>query len=221
MASISDLPVAIIGGGPIGLAAAANLASRGVPFRVYEAGDTVGANVRDWSHVRIFTTWEQSVDAVSCRLLERHGWRMESPNKLPTGGDLYEGYLKPLAQTPELAPHLETGARVTAIARAGIDKVMSAGRETKPFRLQIVLRDGRVREELAPPDGRPPASWSIAIASPTACLMFSAASARLTPAAESWSLAAGIRRSTSCSIWSSLPRRRLGPGRPGWCAAPT
>ncbi|HJT15506.1 MAG TPA: FAD-dependent oxidoreductase, partial [Dongiaceae bacterium] len=50
--SANNLPVAVIGAGPIGLAAAAHLAERGIPVTVYEAGQTVGANVRDWAHVR-------------------------------------------------------------------------------------------------------------------------------------------------------------------------
>ena len=54
--TMNDLPVAVIGAGPVGLAAAANLVERGVAVRVYEAGSTVGANLRDWAHVRIFTT---------------------------------------------------------------------------------------------------------------------------------------------------------------------
>jgi cation diffusion facilitator CzcD-associated flavoprotein CzcO len=45
--SIADLPVAVIGAGPVGLAAAAHLLARGVPVKLYEAGDTVAAHVRD------------------------------------------------------------------------------------------------------------------------------------------------------------------------------
>jgi NADPH-dependent 2,4-dienoyl-CoA reductase/sulfur reductase-like enzyme len=149
MTDLSKLPVAIIGAGPIGLAAAAHLIERGIAVKVYEAGDTIGANIRDWSHVRIFTTWEQSVDPASCRLLARHGWTLPSPQRLPTGGELYAQYLRPLAETPELAPHIETAARVIAVSRQGIDKVVSKGRETRPFRLEIATRDGRPRIDLA------------------------------------------------------------------------
>ena len=42
---LQGLPVAIIGAGPIGLAAAANCAERGLDFVVLEAGDRVGASV--------------------------------------------------------------------------------------------------------------------------------------------------------------------------------
>ena len=38
-----DLPVAVIGGGPVGLAAAAHLLARNIPVRLYEAGETIAA----------------------------------------------------------------------------------------------------------------------------------------------------------------------------------
>ena len=139
------LPVAVIGAGPIGLAAAAHLAERGVPFKVYEAGHTVGANIRDWAHVRIFTTWEQSVDTASQRLLEAAGWTLPQRDALPTGGELYQPYLRPLADLPALAPHIETDARVTRITRQGLDKVSSGERETKPFELRVTFDDGSER----------------------------------------------------------------------------
>jgi thioredoxin reductase len=145
MSSIEEFPVAIIGAGPIGLAAAANLAERGVSFRVYEAGETVGANIRDWGHVRIFTPWAQSVDPVSRRLLESSGWTLPQASALPTGTDLCERYLAPLAALPALAGHIETDARVIAIARRGIDKMASKDRAERPFALRIINRAGRER----------------------------------------------------------------------------
>jgi thioredoxin reductase len=145
MSAVQELPVAIIGAGPVGLAAAANLAERGVAFRVYEAGESVGANIRDWSHVRIFTSWEQSVDSVSLRLLGASGWTLPEASALPTGGELYEHYLAPLAALPMLARNIETGARVVAITRRGIDKVASKDRADRPFALRITDRVGRER----------------------------------------------------------------------------
>ena len=41
---------------------------------------------------------------------------------------LVRAYLEPLAATPELAAVIETNARVTAISRQGVDKVVSHGR---------------------------------------------------------------------------------------------
>jgi len=54
----SDLPVVVIGAGPVGLAAAAHLLARGETPLVLEAGDAVGASIRQWSHVRFFSPWK-------------------------------------------------------------------------------------------------------------------------------------------------------------------
>ena len=144
-----DLPVAVIGGGPIGLAAAAHLVARGLPVRVYEAGASVGASVLDWGHVRIFTPWQYNIDPAARALLARQGWVMPPAEELPTGAELYDHYLRPLAETPELARAIETGARVESIARQGIDKVASKDRNARPFRLRIRQSDGSLRHDLA------------------------------------------------------------------------
>ena len=102
----------MIGGGPVGLAAAAHLLSRGLPVKVYESGPAVGSNLRDWGHVRVFTPWRYCVDQASTALLRRRGWRMPDAEGYPTGGELVSAYLEPLAATPELAAVIETGARV-------------------------------------------------------------------------------------------------------------
>src|SRR4051812_1088960 len=145
----NDLPVAIIGAGPIGLAAAAHLVERGVGVRVYEAGPTVGANIRDWAHVRIFTTWEQSVDTASRRLLEASGWRLPDPNGLPTGEDIYRHYLKSLSRLPALSSRIQTNARVVRVSRLGLDKTSSKDRDSKPFEIHVDLGEGRQRIDLA------------------------------------------------------------------------
>jgi thioredoxin reductase len=149
MLDVQNLPIAIIGAGPIGLAAAAHLVERGMKVKVYEAGASVGANVRDWAHVRIFTTWEQSVDTASVRLLEKHGWKLPQANKLPTGGEIYDQYLKPLAAVPELAGAVATNAKVLSISRLGLDKVTSKGRDKRPFEIRVVGPGGEVRVEYA------------------------------------------------------------------------
>ena len=138
----------MIGGGPVGLAAAAHLTARGLAVKVYEAGPAVGSNVRDWGHVRVFTPWCYCVDHAATTLLRRHGWRLPAADDCPTGAELVSAYLEPLAATPELAAVIETNARVTAISRQGVDKVVSHGRETRPFVLAVTSRKG-VRRDLA------------------------------------------------------------------------
>lgn len=51
----SPLPVAVIGAGPVGLAAAAHLLAQGEEPIIFEAGPGVGANVLAWGHVRLFS----------------------------------------------------------------------------------------------------------------------------------------------------------------------
>ncbi|RXT57751.1 flavoprotein [Bosea sp. Tri-44] len=144
-----ELPVAVIGAGPVGLAAAANLVARGLAVKVYEAGIAAGANISDWGHVRLFSPWAYNVDQAARSLLEKAGWRAPDEAVYPTGADFVREYLAPLAQSPALAPVIEYGARVRTIGRRGIDKVVSRARELHPFQLTIVDSDGRVRRELA------------------------------------------------------------------------
>jgi cation diffusion facilitator CzcD-associated flavoprotein CzcO len=145
---LQDLPVAVIGGGPIGLAAAAHLIERGLPVKLYEAGATVGANLRDWGHVRVFSPWEHNIDGAAQEILERNGWRVPPVDDLPTGDELCDEYLDCLAATPEMAEIVETNARIEAISRRGADKVLSKERETRPFELRVVKADGSTRHDL-------------------------------------------------------------------------
>ncbi len=69
-----SLPVAVIGAGPVGLAAAAHLVTKGETPLVLEAGDSAGASVLKWGHVRIFSPWRHNVDRASAALLEAAGW---------------------------------------------------------------------------------------------------------------------------------------------------
>ena len=146
--NLESLPVAVIGAGPVGLAAAAHLRSRNVPVKVYEAGAGVGSNLLDWGHVRVFTPWRYCVDAAATAFLQRHGWRMPAKDEFPTGAEIVARYLEPLAATDELRAVVETRARVTAISRLGLDKVVSKDRGARPFVLEIATPAG-MRRELA------------------------------------------------------------------------
>jgi hypothetical protein len=145
----SSLPVTVIGSGPVGLAAAAHLVTRGVPVKLYEAGDTVASHVREWGHVRLFSPWAFNTDSAARAILREHGWQAPPATALPTGSDLYSAYLQPLAETPLLRSVIETAARVRTISRAGIDKVVSRGRGSHPFTLSIDMPDGGSRIDLA------------------------------------------------------------------------
>jgi thioredoxin reductase len=133
--------VAVIGAGPVGLAAAAHLLARGLEPIVFEAGEAVGASIREWGHVRVFSPWEFNLDPVAVELLDRVGWNAPERDGYPTGAEIVERYLEPLAATPEIAPMIHLGARVVGVTRAGIDKLKDQGRDEAPFEL-VVEQDG-------------------------------------------------------------------------------
>jgi thioredoxin reductase len=128
--------VAIIGAGPVGLAAAAHLLERGMTPIVLEAGPSVGHAVRQWGHVQLFSPWEYNIDRAAARLLAVEGWNSPAPDQYPTGAELLDRYLEPLATRTALAPHIRTSSRVTDISRVGFDKLKSKGRETAPFEIR-------------------------------------------------------------------------------------
>ncbi len=129
----NKLPVAIIGGGPVGLAAAAHLAKRGEAFILLEAGAQAGANILTWGHVRLFSPWRYNIDKAASALLEKHGWQTPDLEALPTGKELVEQYLQPLADIPEIQPHLHFHTKVLSIGRKDTDKMKTANREQQPF----------------------------------------------------------------------------------------
>jgi cation diffusion facilitator CzcD-associated flavoprotein CzcO len=72
--SPSQLPVAVIGAGPVGLAAAAHLVRYGIPVVTIEAGPSVAANLESYRHVRLFSPWRYNIDHAAQALLESGGW---------------------------------------------------------------------------------------------------------------------------------------------------
>jgi cation diffusion facilitator CzcD-associated flavoprotein CzcO len=128
--------VAIIGAGPVGLAAAAHVQERGLRPIVLEAGDSAGHAVRQWGHVQLFSPWEYNIDRAAARLLAATGWNSPEPGQYPTGAELFERYLEPLATKTALATHVHTSSRVTDISRVGFDKLKSKGRATAPFEIR-------------------------------------------------------------------------------------
>src|SRR5712671_4357600 len=128
--------VAIVGAGPVGLAAAAHVLERGLEPIVLEAGDSVGHAVRQWGHVQLFSPWEYNIDRAAARLLATTGWNSPEPGQYPTGAELLEHYLEPLASNTVLAAHVHTSSRVTDISRVGFDKLKTRGREAAPFEIR-------------------------------------------------------------------------------------
>ena len=111
------LPVAIIGAGPVGLAAAAHLVRRGQSMVIMEAGATAAHSVRLWAHTKMLTPWKYNVDPAARELLILSGWQEPSSEELPTGREWVERYLEPLAALRSIREHLVPRTTVTAVAR--------------------------------------------------------------------------------------------------------
>ncbi|WP_298255011.1 FAD-dependent oxidoreductase [Bradyrhizobium sp.] len=138
--------VAIIGGGPVGLAAAAHVMERGMTPVVLEAGPEAGHSIRQWRHVQLFSPWEYNVDKAAARLLAPTGWNSPDPAIYPTGAELLERYVEPLSTKTALRDVIRTNSRVTAVGRAGFDKAKTKGREAAPF--EIRYQNGKGPETL-------------------------------------------------------------------------
>jgi thioredoxin reductase len=127
------LPIAVVGAGPIGLAAAAHLLERGLEPLILEAGPSAATAVRSWGHVRLFSAWSELVDPAAARLLEPTGWTHPEPKRHPTGAEWAELYLQPLADA--LGDRVRYNTTVTGAARRGRDRIVDSGREDQPFTL--------------------------------------------------------------------------------------
>ena len=142
------LPIVIIGAGPVGLAAAANAADRGMSFVVLEAGADAGATVGEWSHVRLFSSWSELVDPAARRLLDAAStWTAPDDTAYPTGGEWRAAYLHPLAA---LLDGLDGGSvrydtPVVGVSRTGRDLLVDSGREDDAFAVHVNGPTGRER----------------------------------------------------------------------------
>jgi thioredoxin reductase len=133
------LELLVVGAGPVGLAAAAHAEARGLTTLVLEAGDSAGAAVLEWGHVRLFSPWSELVDPVAEKLLAKSGWTRPDPAAYPTGREWVERYVGPLAQTLATRPGVEIryGHRVVGVARAGRDRLVAVGRDEVPFSVHV------------------------------------------------------------------------------------
>jgi hypothetical protein len=140
---MDELPVVVVGAGPIGLAAAAHLLERGVEPLVLEAGPHAGTAVSQWHHVRLFSPWSEVVDPVAGTLLATTGWTRPAGDTYPTGAEWSGHYLRPLAAV--LGDRVRFGTTVVGVARRGRDRVVDDGRDTEPLTVHVRTAAGEER----------------------------------------------------------------------------
>jgi hypothetical protein len=148
MPSFSPTSLAIVGAGPVGLEAALAALDRGLDPQVYEQGE-VGSHPLAWGHVRMFTPWRMNLGKHSRAHLEAAGWTAPAPEEIPTGLELVERCLQPLAALPELKDRIHAFTQVVQTGRHGLRRGEgdAEARREHPFRL--LLRDPGGRESLA------------------------------------------------------------------------
>ncbi|MBW3580309.1 MAG: flavoprotein [Actinobacteria bacterium] len=137
--------VAILGAGPTGLEAALACVETCRSFSLYEAAPQVAGNVRAWGHVSLFTPWDMVVSPRMARQLAGAGLEVPAGEAVPTGAQLVDQLLEPVADLPSVAPHLRLGARVVAIGRQGLlkhEEIATPERGSRPFRLLVETDDG-------------------------------------------------------------------------------
>jgi len=143
---VDKLPVAVIGTGPIGLAAIANLVERNIQPIIFEAGSKVAASMQDWGHVRLFTPWSFLVDPASQRLLEADGkWSMPDEDQVPHAQELVDEYLIPFSNLPVVEPSIHLNHEVVSVARDGHDRMKDGTRGDAAFLIVAKTPEGQKR----------------------------------------------------------------------------
>lgn len=127
----------VIGAGPIGLEAARAAIHRGHDVQLFEAGQ-VAESVRRWGRIRMFSPFGLNGSREAFAHLERHGFRVPSPESILTGTEYADAFLEPLAET--LNGIIRTNTSVLAVTRAGLNKedyILDPRRASVPFSLLV------------------------------------------------------------------------------------
>jgi len=137
---MSHAHIASLGAGPTGLEAALRAAEAGLDFTVFEMADGPAGNARSWGHVQLFTPWSMNVSRRARETLEAAAVTEPEGESCPTGRELVQELLEPIAQLPDIAPRLRFGTRVLEIGRDGLlksDEIATPARGEAPFRILV------------------------------------------------------------------------------------
>ncbi|MCB9675434.1 MAG: NAD(P)-binding domain-containing protein [Alphaproteobacteria bacterium] len=131
--------IAIVGAGPVGLEMALAAREAGHDAVVLEAG-AVGEHIASWGHVTLFTPWSMNTTPRGRKALGDAPFLADEA-VCPTGAELRDRYLLPLAAQLDVRPN----HRVVAVSRHWKPKgaeLGNASRTTVPFSLLVDTPDG-------------------------------------------------------------------------------
>ncbi|MFJ7666623.1 NAD(P)-binding domain-containing protein [Lysinibacillus sp. NPDC097195] len=140
-----QLPIVIIGAGPIGLAAAAHLVEQKQAFILLEAGREIAHNIRHWGHVTLFSPWRYNINKAAKSLLDATDWQEPNLEALPTGHEFIDLYLKPLSELEQIKVNLQLNTKVVGIARQLNDKMKTKNRRAQALTV-YVEQENDIRE---------------------------------------------------------------------------
>ena len=136
--------VAVVGAGPVGLETAAWGVAQGLDVVVFEK-HSVGHHIKDWGHVKLFSSFGMNHSKWSAQLLAKVP-QLELPpeSSYLTGLEYIKHYLEPLAKFHELSKVIFTGIEVKQIGKVKLAKKDLTGeaRSNYPFRLLLKDRQG-------------------------------------------------------------------------------
>jgi hypothetical protein len=126
----------VIGGGPVGIAAALEAAARGFDVLLFER-DRIASSVRQWGETRFFTPLSMNVTERMFALL---GAQAPDGSSILTAREFTEQVLLPIARHPLLRELVHEQHEVVAVGRRGLTKMDYPGhplRAERPFRLLV------------------------------------------------------------------------------------
>jgi len=122
--------LAVVGAGPIGLEMALGAARRGMRVEVFEKAASCAGTVASWRHVRLFSDWSLNAGEFGRAALAERGVTLPPVSEFPTGAELIESYLAPLAEALREHPNcagLHFGCEVLGVGRGALLKGESIG----------------------------------------------------------------------------------------------
>ena len=189
-----------------------------------------------WGHIRTFTPWRYIVDPTAEKLLAPTGWTRPATPVPPTGDELVEHYLRPLARCSRRGARRARGwspCPATAWTRRAASGAPSGrswsasgtGRRPSstcgPARSSTPPAPGRSRTRWARPACPPRARTRPPRSSSGRCPTCSAATGTGSPAGARSSSAPGTRPPTPCSTSAGCADEEPGTRSSGRSAAPT